>query len=127
MAKANLTLANGATVAIEGTAEEVAALLATVSGSAGLTKSKRTGQSRRQASPRKEKTSSSRKGPQKLLQELADENWFKAKRTIGDAQKKLEEMGHIYAMTSLSTPLLRLTKARVLRRIKDKNGWVYIS
>ena len=68
-----------------------------------------------------------RKGPQQLLRDLAEENWFKSKRTIGDVQKKLEEKGHIYAMQSLSTPLLRLTRSRALRRIKDKSGWAYVS
>jgi hypothetical protein len=61
------------------------------------------------------------------MAELASEGWFKSKRTIGDVQKKLEEKGHIYAMESLSTPLLRLTRNRTLRRIKDKSGWAYVS
>jgi len=61
------------------------------------------------------------------VKDLAAEDWFKTKRTIGDLQKKLEEKGHIYAMESLSTPLLRLTRSKVLRRIKDKSGWVYVS
>ena len=123
MAKANLTLPNGTTVAIEGTAEEVATLLAQVSGptSATVTQSKKRGKIAARAT--KKPANSSRKGPQTLLQELADEGWFKSKRTIGEVQKKLEEKGHIYAMTSLSTPLLRLTRSRALRRLKDKSGW----
>jgi hypothetical protein len=127
VAKAHLTLPNGTTVAIEGTAEEVAALLATVSGPTATARTpNRPRGKKRVASPAKA-NNSSRKGPQTLLQELADEDWFKSKRTIGEVQKKLEEKGHIYAMTSLSTPLLRLTRSKVLRRLKDKSGWVYVS
>jgi hypothetical protein len=50
-------------------------------------------------------------------------------RAVGDeVQKKLEEKGHIYAQESLSGPLLRLTRDKhVLRRLKDKKGWVYVS
>ena len=55
------------------------------------------------------------------------DNFFKAKRTIAEVQKKLEEKGHIYAVNSLSTPLLRLTRGKTLRRIKGKSGWVYVS
>ena len=104
-----MTLPNGTTVAIEDTAEEVAALLATVSGpkKATVAPSRKRGKKGTRAATKP--TNSGRKGPQTLLQELADEGWFKSKRTIGDVQKKLEEKGHIYAMTSLSTPLLRLT------------------
>lgn len=127
MAKANLTLPNGTTVALEGTADEVAELLTKFSGSTTTSAPHvPTGLKKKTSSPART-AKSSRKGPQTLLQELANEGWFKSKRTIGEAQKKLEEKGHIYAMTSLSTPLLRLTRSKVLRRLKDKNGWVYVS
>ena len=39
---------------------------------------------------------------------------------------KLEENGHIYALHSLSPALLRLTRSKMLRRIKEKKGWVYV-
>ena len=72
-------------------------------------------------------TKTSRKGPQTLIAELAGENYFKTKRKIVQIQKKLEEKGHIYAITSLSPPLLRLTRNKTLRRLKEKSGWVYVS
>lgn len=127
MAQANLTLPNGTTVAIEGSAEEVAALLAQVSGPQGAPAARGRRRGKKSARSVAKPTNSSRKGPQTLLQELADEGWFKSKRTIGEVQKKLEEKGHIYAMTSLSTPLLRLTRSKALRRLKDKSGWAYVS
>lgn len=128
MAKAHLTLSGGTTANIEGTAEEVATLLARFSGptTAAVPAGK---PSRKKASRRAtaHDKKAGRKGPQTLIGELAQENYFKSKRTIGEVQKKLEEKGHIYPMESLSTPLLRLTRNRVLRRIKDKDGWVYVS
>ena len=127
MAKANLTLPNGATVAIEGTAEEISALLAKFSGSPASVSKPRSNRGKKRAGAPAKAANLRRKGPQALLQELADEDWFKSKRTIGEVQKNLEERGHIYAMESLSTPLLRLTRSKVLRRLKDKSGWVYVS
>ena len=101
MPKANLTLADGTTVVIDGTAEEVAALLGKISAPAAPSNAKggRQGKRRTTASA---KSGKARKGPQTLLNELATEGWFKSKRTIGDVQKKLEEKGHIYALYSLS-------------------------
>lgn len=130
MATAKLVLPDGTTVNIEGTADEVATLLAKFSGNS----SSSTGAKKRPAkkTPRRssgdnKKDRPKRKGPQTLLEELASDNFFKSKRTIAEVQKKLEEKGHIYALNSLSTPLLRLTRGKILRRIKEKNGWVYVS
>lgn len=129
MAKANLALVDGTTVAIEGSAEEVALLLQKLSASTAPagTSSRRARGKTRKPSSNKGAGKSERKGPQQLMADLAQEGWFKSKRTIGDVQKKLEEKGHIYAIQSLSTPLLRLTRNRALRRIKDKSGWAYVS
>ena len=117
---------------INGTAEEVATLLARFSGGAQpgghveprkRKKRVRTGSTRSDSQPSR----SNRAGPKVLLEALAKEDFFKSKRTLSDVQKKLEEMGHIYAQHSISTPILRLTRSKVLRRIKEKNGWVYVS
>jgi hypothetical protein len=129
VATAKLVLPNGTTVNIEGTADEVATLLARFSGDAspgaGARKpSRKTKATRSSAVDKKDRPK--RKGPQTLLEELANENFFKSKRTIGEVQKKLEEKGHIYALHSLSTPLLRLTRNKTLRRIKEKDSWVYV-
>ena len=126
---AKLVLPNGTTVDIEGTADEVAMLLARFSGDAspsvGTRKILRTRKPTRSSAVEK-KDRPKRKGPQTLLEELANENFFKSKRTIGEVQKKLEEKGHIYALNSLSTPLLRLTRNKTLRRIKEKDSWAYV-
>lgn len=125
MATAKLVTPTGTTVDIEGTADEIATLLArfpdTFSSNANARSPKKpSSRSSRVARP-------TRKGPKTLLEELAKENFFKSKRNIGEVQNKLEEKGHIYTLNNLSTPLLRLTRNRVFRRIKEKNGWVYVS
>jgi hypothetical protein len=127
MAKANLVLPNGTKVNIQGSPDEVANLLAKFSGSRlasrATTKSLHKNTSGRSRSGNQRPK---RKGPQRLIVDLIEENYFKARRTIGEIQRKLEEKGHIYALYALSTPLLRLTRSKALRRIKDKSGWVYV-
>ena len=59
MAKANIILPDGTKVTIEGTPDEVATLLTRFSGSGG-----------------------NRKGPQGLIAELAQEDYFKSKREL---------------------------------------------
>ncbi|SRR6266516_387567 len=127
MAKASLVLPDGTKVNIQGNSEEVANLLAKFSGSTGP--SRVTTQSLHKKTSERSRSSNQgpkRKGPQGLIEELVEENYFKARRTISEIQRKLEEKGHIYAIYALSTPLLRLTRSKVLRRIKDKKGWVYV-
>ena len=129
MPTANLTLPNGTTVTIEGTADEVAILLSKCSGGSGTADDEQpSGRKtvRKRASSKGKKPK--RKGPLILIEELVGEDYFKSKRTIGDVQKRLEEKGHIYAQNSLSPGLLKLTRdKRVLRRLKEKGAWVYVS
>jgi hypothetical protein len=130
MAKANLVLPDGTKVQIEGTADEVAALLARCSSSAPVGKTpkgQQKGKKRRRSSgggstPKRAKG----KGPVGLITELAAEGFFKTKRILPEIQKKLEEAGNIYAQTSLSPAVLGLTKKKVLRRLKEKKGWAYV-
>jgi len=127
MATANLTLPDGSKVAIEGTAEEVATLISRLSPGEQSEPGKR--QRRKKAGARLggQKQPRATTGPRQLIEGLVGDEYFKAqKRTIGDVQKKLEENGHIYALNSLSPALLRLTRAKVLRRIKEKKVWVYV-
>ena len=119
MAKANLVLPNGAKVKIEGSAEEVASVLAKLSHPPGTEHKKKKKGGAAQAALR-------RKGPTGYIADLAEEGFFKTKRTLSEVQKKLEEKGHIYAQTSLSPPLIRLVRKKALRRIREKKSWVYV-
>jgi len=132
MTKAHLELPNGTKVEIDGTAEDVAKLLATFAGSAAPSAASKKPRRRRAvstkpvgSSPRK----SSQTGPRNHIRELITEDYFKTKRNLGDVQKRLEEKGHIYAQESLSGPMLRLTQAGELRRLKDggRGPWQYVN
>jgi hypothetical protein len=128
MAKANLIFQDGTKVNIEGTAEEVDKLLSRFSiGESAPTPKKYARGKKKVNGQQIVGAKTNRKGPQTLIEDLASENYFKSKRTINDIQNKLEEKGHIYALTSISAPLLRLTRKKVLRRLKEQNGWVYVS
>ena len=126
MAKANMLLPDGTKVALEGTAEEVAILLAKCSHVSISPDRKEPKRERQTSTPRKSRTDK-RTGPLTLIADLAAEGYFKSKRNLSDIQKKLEEIGHIYAQTSLSPAVMRLTRKRTIHRVKEKKGWVYVS
>lgn len=130
MPKANLLLPNGTKVSIEGTPEDVARMLALYTSSHGPPSGEgppppRTGsgkKAKRNASHAKQSS-----GPVGFIRELKEGGFFKNKRTISDIQHKLEESGHIYALSSLSPALLRLVRQHVLSRIKEKGMWKYVA
>jgi hypothetical protein len=128
MAKANLTLPSGATVAIEGTTEEVAGLVNLLS-MGGPQRASPPEKPQRKAKVKGATTGikNKRTGLQTLLERLVEEDFFNSKRGIADVRAKLEEGGHIYPMERLSTPLLRLVRGRSLRRFKEGGAWVYVS
>ncbi len=123
MAKADLILPDGTKVAIDGSPDEITKILSALSPGPAASGSKRTS---RVVRPTPGHAPRSAKGPTGYITQLRDEGFFKAKRSLGDIQKKLEEQGHIYAITSLSPILVRLVRGRALRRVKDGNRWAYV-
>lgn len=121
MVKASLTLLGGTQVTIEGEPDEVQELIRFVEDKqAATTTHRREGKKVKHAS-------STRRGPQTLIQELINDGFFDEKRTISDVQKELAGQGHIYALNGLSSPLVRLVRSRDLRRIKEGTKWVYVN
>jgi hypothetical protein len=123
MATATLTLSDGTRVNIEGAPEEVAVILEKLSGPR-IVHSKPAGS---RSVSRLQKTKKARKSVKDLIQQLLEDDFFKSRKTIAEIQQRLEAEGHIYPVTHLSTPLLRLTRDKSLRRIKEKTGWVYVA
>ena len=121
MPKANFTFPNGATVNIQGSDEEIARIIKQISGTT-TTEPKKLKERKKN---RSEKPTSS--GPLGHVRDLAQEGFFAQKRSLGDVQKALEERGHIYAVTSISPTLVRLTRSRTLRRIKVEGNWNYVN
>ena len=121
MAKAHLVTASGAKITVEGTAEEVAALVGKLD--AGASRA----DLRRPRQPEKRRESRPKAGPVSLLSELIDGGFFKKPKELSAIKLALEEQGHFYPVTSLSPVVLRLVRKRQLRRIKDKKRWLYVS
>lgn len=60
---------------------------------------------------------------------LAEEGFFSEPRGLSEVQAKLAEHGWHYPQQNLSTPLIRLVRKRVLRRLQGAEGgkkvWKY--
>lgn len=120
MPRASLTLHNGTQVNIQGSEEEIARIIRGITeGEGGLE------HNRKPKSP-SAKSRGAPTGPTDHIRGLVDEGFFRQKRGIGDIQKALEAEGHIYATTTLSPLLVRLTRNRVLRRLKEEGAWKYV-
>lgn len=65
-------------------------------------------------------TSKAKKGPKARIEELINEGFFKKQQTIAQVKAELANRGYHIALTSLSGPLQRLTRAKCLRRQKVK-------
>jgi hypothetical protein len=123
MAKATLLTKDGLKITVEGTPDEVAALVQKIEGGGdgGGNSSKRTG-----SSTRPKKASTAKSGPADLIAELVDGGFFKKPKELGAIRLALQEQGHYYPATTLSPVLLRFVRSRRIRRIKDKKRWQYV-
>ncbi|MGO9774361.1 MAG: hypothetical protein ACLPSW_33380 [Roseiarcus sp.] len=120
MAKVQVTMKSGTKLTIEGVPEEVAELVARLEGHSDKGARGKKGNTNGVA-PR----SRSKAGIVALISELIDGGYFKKPRDLSAVKMTLEEQGHLYPVTTLSPILLRLTRKRQLRRIKQKNRWLY--
>jgi hypothetical protein len=128
MPKATLVLPDGTNVTVEGSEKEVARLMAFYTGKAQPDSGKGAGKDsgREAASAKKKSAPPKGSGPRYLVYQLANEGFFDKEKTLVEVQQRLEEEGHIYAQTSLSAPLLHAVQSKWLRRVRGKDGWVYI-
>jgi len=116
MAKAHIEMPDGTNINLEGTPEEIAALLkdAKLSAKPASTKGK-TGA----------KSKSTRTTLPGLLTGLKDEGYFKKPKPLGEIQTRLADLGHSYPLTALSGPMRKLVRDRIVRRFKEKGKYVY--
>lgn len=61
-----------------------------------------------------------------LFIELKEEGFFKQPRYLKDIVDKLASRGYYYQQSSLSAPLQRAVRNRILGRIKREGKWAYI-
>jgi hypothetical protein len=120
MAKAHIVTADGATVNLEGTPQEIAVLLKEMKMQphTGATKSK-------QAKSVLNSKISSKVAVGDLLDEMIADKFFKKPQGMGAVKAQLANMGHHYPLTSLSGPLRLWVRHRKLRRFKESGKYVY--
>lgn len=128
MAKANIDLPNGTKIVVDGSSDDINSVLKlfTSTSSSSTPKEKKQTTKRKTTSRKATGTKKTQKGPNLYILEIKEEGFFDKKKTINDIQQKLEENGHIYPQTHLSTPLKRLVQKKELRRMKEDGNWVYV-
>ena len=117
--KTTITTKAGSKVIIEGTSEEVAALVKRVEGpdpEPHAARGKVHGPKAKSAEP----------SIKDYVLELRDGGLFKEPQRLGDVRKALKLEGHIVPLTTLSGVMLGLVKKRELRRLEEKDGYRYV-
>ena len=118
MPTASITLPSGAKVVIEGTQIEVAELIG---------KFHEGSQSGAQVNEKSSmRTAKKPTGPMRLIAGLIDAGFFNRPQDLSAVRMALEAEGHFYPTTSLSPLMLRLVRAKQLRRIKAHKRWTYV-
>jgi hypothetical protein len=120
MAKANITLPDGTRMVVDGSAEEITALVKKMKGASS-------------SGPSRAAPSGPKRGRRLRLvdhiDDLVAKGFFRNPRGLSDVRDKLREMGHVYPLTTLSPAMLTQVRRRVLRRTKDPkagNRWKYV-
>ena len=119
MAKANIKTKDGTIITIEGTPEEVAKTIKLFDTAPSPKKERAYAKEEAISVPH------SKISPVNLIGSLIDGGFFKKPKDLSEVKHALEEMGHLYPVTSLSPALLRLVRRRQLRRLKEKKRWLY--
>lgn len=119
MAKALISMKDGATVTIEGSQDEVAELLARFNG-------QMVGANRPSQPSGRQQHQKSKSTPMGLILELIAEGFFREPKELGAVRLALKEKGHFYPATTLSPLMLRLVRRKDLRRLKDQKRWTYV-
>jgi hypothetical protein len=116
MAKAHIEMPDGTNIRLEGTPDEIAAILK---------------DAKLNAKPSSAKGKTSAKAKAKLvtlpslLTGLKDEGFFKKPKLLGEIQTRLADLGHNYPLTQLSGPMRKLARDRIVRRFKQNGKYVY--
>lgn len=123
MAEAKITTADGISVEVRGTPEEVSTVVERLrSGNRVIISEKREG--KKQDKIRERKLG----GPvsiSDLIDSLKEEVFFEPPKGLREIRAKLADMGHHYPLTTLSGAMQKQAKARQLRRFKQEGKYFY--
>lgn len=61
-----------------------------------------------------------------LLEEFKDEGFFDQPKTLKEIRDELAKNNYHYAVTSLTNPLQRLTRQKILGRLLENSKWAYV-
>ena len=75
------------------------------------------------------RVSANKGGPSGYIEDLAAEGFFRKQATLSDVKRELANRGHVIPLTSLSGPMQRMCKRKILRRhrgtVAGKETFVY--
>jgi hypothetical protein len=128
MAKANMVLPDGTTVAIEGTPEEVAALIERFAAAeSSPARPRRSASSKRK--PESTATRTQPRGAIAYIRELINEDFFREQQGLSEVRAALAARALIYPVTTISPAMFRLVRRRELKRIQDMEDgqWKYVN
>lgn len=121
MPKAKMKTASGTIVSVDGTKEEILAILAAVEGKSTMVSDKQT-----EAREAVEKTERATGLSGRIIQ-LKNAAFFKKPRTVEEGRDALAKKDHHYTSKYLSVYLIRLAKRGILRKIKRKGDYLYVN
>jgi len=121
MAKATIKSSTGATISVEGTPEEVSAVISTYE------KMRVVGNAKEAIARAKASKNTERKKDTAtdLIVALREDGFFDKAKSLGEIENALEERGYLYPVTTLSGVVLGLLKKGHLRRKKHEGKWIY--
>ncbi|HWX56419.1 MAG TPA: hypothetical protein VN176_17675 [Verrucomicrobiae bacterium] len=118
MATAKISMPDGISVEVNGTPEEVAAVVADLKAKFAKFSSSRAAHIQPVRISRGEIPG--------LIETLKSEEFFRTPKRLSDVQKKLAELGHHYPVTTLSGAMQVQSQSRNLRRFKQHGKYVYV-
>ena len=120
MVRAEINTASGMKIVVDGTSEEVNAVVAYVKSREGGTAEKH--------APREieKKSRSGKKNLSDLILALRDEGFFDSPKNISEVKTALDEKAHFYPLPSVSTRLIRLVRRGEMGRVKSGSKWTYV-
>ncbi len=120
MAKATIKTKEGTHITIEGEKEELVKIIKLLEQPS--TQTTRVKSKLRRA----QKSTTARLSMHDLIEELKTEKFFDKPRSLVEIKNAFAEKGHIYNLNSISTPVVRLVRKRVIGRIKKDKKWLYV-
>src|SRR2546427_12230947 len=117
MAKAQISFPDGTTVRLEGTPDEINAV---------VDRGRKMQETGHRGAKVRGKAGSRPPQLVDLVASLIDGGFFRKKpKDLAAVKAALEERGHHYPVTTLSGAMLRQVRKRNLRRLKQDKRWVY--